>query len=444
MKARIEWAWDAVRASYWFVPLVMAVGALVLSLVTLAIDEALPDEGVRNFGWVFSGGPDGARALLATAGGSAITVAGVVFSIAIVAMALASAQYGPRLLRNFMRDVGNQVSLGSFLATFTYSLLVLRTVRGESEGLFVPNLSVTVGVVMTMGSIGVLIYFIHHAAASIQVANILAAAAEDLDHTIVHLYPSTLGFEPPTGDGESARLLPDDFERDAVPITASRTGYIDAIDTDGILGATTRHDLIVRIEVRPGSFVEPGNVLAYAWPADRVDAAITRELDHALLLGNQRTEFQDTEFAIQQIVQIGVRSLSPAINDPFTAFMCLDRLGAALSALAERPRPSRYRHDRHGALRVVADSATFEVMLSQALTEIRHAGRGNLTVTVRILETIEVVAGHARAPEDLAALRRHADRVVEGSVRTLPEPWERVVIEDRHRRALAAIDRAAA
>jgi uncharacterized membrane protein len=452
MNARSRDAWDALRASYWFVPILLAVAAGVLSMVTLAIDEAVARQALG--GTAPAGGADGARTLLSTVAASMITVAGVVFSIMIVAMTLASVQFGPRLLRNFMRDLGNQVALGVFVADFLYCILVLRTVRdaGDPAGVFVPNLSITVAVAMTVASLGVFIFFIHHAAASIQVGQIISVASRDLDRAIDDLYPERLGHDPP--DGVDARLLvPPELEREGRPVPATGTGYVEVIDVNGVMSLAVGRDLVVSLEVRPGMFVEPDNVLARVWPPDRADGRVIRELDRTVLLAPQRTEVQDVEFAIQQLVQVAVRALSPAINDPWTAFMALDRLGAALSRLCARHRPSPFRFDGRDRLRVIADAATFDALVSQAFTEIRHAGRSNLLVTVRLLETIAVVAEHAHRHDELAALRRHADRVEHGSTHTLPEEWERRIIEERYRQALeilgardatAALDAAAA
>jgi uncharacterized membrane protein len=367
-----------------------------------------------------------------------ITVSGVVFSIAIVAMSLASVQYGPRLLRNFMRDPGNQIVLGTFIATFVYCLLVLRAIPDDPvDG--VPNLAVGGALVLVLSSVGVLIYFVHHAAAMIQVGSIVERAALDLDAALEVLYPEQLG-NGPQGTTNAAILLPADFDERSAVIVATSTGYVDAVDGRGLLGLASEGDLVVRLEVRPGMFIEPGVVVARAWPVERVGPEVRRRLARMFIAGAQRTTRQDVEFAIQQLAQVAVRALSPALNDPWTATMCLDRLGAALTRLAARDRPSRYRFDAVGRLRIVADAATFDALTSQAFTEIRAYARHDLAVTVKLLETVAMVAAQTSWHDELAALRRHADRIEEGSRVTLRESWERRIIEIRHREALAAIE----
>ena len=161
MKLRLQSSWESLRTSFWFIPAVMTFVAIVLSFLLVYVDRRIGPE-TEVFGFIYSGGPEGARLVLSTIAGSMITVAGVTFSITIVALTLASSQFGPRLLRNFMHDTGNQVTLGTFIATFVYCLLVLRTVHTVEGEDFVPSISVAVAIFLALAGIAVLIYFIHH------------------------------------------------------------------------------------------------------------------------------------------------------------------------------------------------------------------------------------------------------------------------------------------
>ncbi|HEY9737247.1 MAG TPA: DUF2254 domain-containing protein, partial [Trichocoleus sp.] len=183
---------ETLLTSYWFVPTVMAASAIALAFGLVALDRTTPQD-LEGLSWIYQGGADGARAVLSAIAGSMVTVAATAFSITIVALQLASSNYGPRLLRNFMQDRGNQVVLGTFIATFIYCLLVLRTIRGEDYQLFVPQVSVTVGVMLAILSIGVLIYFIHHASTIIQVSHIIAEVSHDLKQVTDRLFPENLG-----------------------------------------------------------------------------------------------------------------------------------------------------------------------------------------------------------------------------------------------------------
>ncbi|MBU1139165.1 MAG: DUF2254 domain-containing protein, partial [Proteobacteria bacterium] len=193
MKVYIFKYLDRIRSSFWFIPIVMACGAVALAFGTVSLDAPVTDWLHRAWGWTFTGGAEGAAALLGTVAGSMITIAGVVFSMTLVALSLASSQLGPRMLRNFMRDTTTQVVLGTFVATFLYCLLVLRTIRRAEEVVFIPHLSVSLGVVLAVVSVGVLIYFIHHVSVSLQANEIVARVSMELIEGINRLFPEGIG-----------------------------------------------------------------------------------------------------------------------------------------------------------------------------------------------------------------------------------------------------------
>ena len=325
--------WEELRESYWGVPSVMAALSIGLAFATVAVDRAIQDRWVREAEWLYTGGPEGARAVLATVAGSMITVAGVAFSVLIVALSLASSQFGPRLLRTFMRDRGHQLVLGTFTATFLYCLLVLRTVRDLDDREFVPNMSVTVAVLLAVCSLGVLIYFIHHAAVSIQASHVIAEVGGELHACIDRLFPEELGQETRGAEPEED-AVPASFEREARPVAAAGDGYVQAVENDQLLKLAAEHDLLVRLARRPGHFVVKGSSLAHVWPGERLNEALAGRLRATFQLGPRPTPTQDVEFAVEQLVEVAVRALSAGVNDPFTATTCVDRLGAALWALS--------------------------------------------------------------------------------------------------------------
>lgn len=435
MRSRISRVADGLRSSYWFLPSIMALAAVLLSIVTVAIDQRFPT--VLEDAGIGSGGVDGARGLLETAAGSLITVAGVSFSIAIVLMSLAASQFGPRLLRTFMRDRGNQVVLGVFVSTYVYCLLVLRTIRGaESEAIFVPHLSVSVSVLLTVASLAVFIYFIHHAAQLIQVSHIIASVGTELDELIDRLVPA--GERPSPREPDALAAQP---AGDGRPVRADSSGYVQHIDHQRLLDAAVKQDLVVRLTVRAGSHVAPGSVLAEVWPVERTVNACAGAVRGAILLDDQRTEQQDIEFGFQQLEQIALRALSPAINDPFTAGICVDRLGVTLCRLAERPRPSLLTTDGAARPRVIAQEVTFSELLASAFDEIRRSGRDILYILMRLLGTLQRIAEHAHRQEDLAAIREQADLVHIAAEHGTQPAEERVSLEAAHRATLAVIDR---
>jgi uncharacterized membrane protein len=181
MKAKALNVWYKIRSSYWFVPVLMASASVALVFITIIVDVRMRSEGIRSLAIIFGSDPDAARLLLATIAGAMATVAGVTYSITIVTLSLASNQFGHRLLANFMRDIGNQIVLGIFIATFLHSLLVLLAVGHDTNDPFMPYISIIVSVLLALVSVVVLIFFIHHAAEVIQAKNLIARVSHDLN-----------------------------------------------------------------------------------------------------------------------------------------------------------------------------------------------------------------------------------------------------------------------
>ncbi len=410
----------------------MVGGAVALAMATIAVDEAVTDEWLQALGWAYTGGAEGASSVLGAIAGSMITIAGVVFSMTLVALSLASSQLGPRLLRNFMRDTTTQVVLGTFVSTFVYCLLVLRTIRRADEVAFVPHLSVNIGVLFALVSVGVLIYFIHHVSISIQADQVIARVGKELTEEINRLFPERVGQEQGSPAIESIDTsIPEAFDREARPVLAGGDGYLQHIDGDALMTLATQADVLMRLERRSGQYVVSGRPLVMVWPGNQVTDHFAAQVNEAFALGNQRTSAQDVEFAIHQLVEIAVRALSPGINDPFTAVACVDRLGSALCRLAQRKMPSPYRHDEQHRLRVVVAPITFTEIVDTSFNQIRQYARPSAAVTIRLLEAIAVIAEAAHRPEDLAALRRHAEMIVRGAREGLPEGEDRRAVEDR-------------
>jgi uncharacterized membrane protein len=389
VNVRIFEVWEEIRSSYWFVPALMAGGSIVLAILMVAIDNAYQDEVVEVLGFLWTGGPEGARGLLETVAGSMITVAGVTFSITMVAFSQASSQFGPRLLRSFMSDVGNQIVLGTFVSTFIYSIMVLRTVRaGDSE--FVPYVSVTLTIVFALASLGVLLYFIHHAAQMMQADYVVAAVAGDLFLTIDRLFPDRKGQEPhENGADETHPCLSDENPDEPDALKLCSNGYLQAVDEDGLLALAHENDLCLKILIRPGHFVTNGSTAAYIYPQGRAGEEIKLKMVKSFIVGRQRTHTQDIEFAIEQLVEVAVRSLSSGINDPITAITCIDWLGAALIHLDRKKISSPYRRDRNGALRLIMEKPfSYKGMIEASFNLIRQNGRNSIAIRLRLLETL--------------------------------------------------------
>jgi uncharacterized membrane protein len=419
MRTRLRYFWETLRGSFWFLPAILTVAAVALSFLTVALDRELAEEGELALGWTYRGGPDGARGVLSTIAASMITVAGVVFSITVVALTLASSQFGPRLLRNFIRDRGNQFVLGTFVATFVYCLLALRTVNGTEGSTFVPEVAVTVGVAMALISLGVLIYFIHHVAVSIQASNVVARVASETLATVNDLYPEELG------EGVGPEADPPRPPPHAATVPAASAGYVLGVDADALLRLAVERDLVVYLPHPPGQFVLPGDpLMRVLGPAGNLDDGARDALRGAVVLGPSRTGFRDVEFALLQLTEIAVRALSPGVNDPFTAVECVDRIGEAFARLAGRGFPSPLRQGPDGRLRVVAPGVTFPKLLAGSFDPVVRHGRGSPLVLAAVLRGVAAIASQAVRPADRAALAGLVARVSRAAD-ALPDPQDR-------------------
>lgn len=395
MKTRLLNILESLRNSFWLIPGLMVLASILLSAVVVGIDRATQIGEANDWGILYKGGAEGAGLILSTIASSMMTVAGVAFSIIIVALTLTSSQFGSRLLRNFVRDRGNQTVLGTFIATFTYCLLVLRSIYTAPGDVFVPSLSVTFAMALALINVGVLIYFIHHVSTSIQAERVTASVFEELKDRIETLFPDDYeedeGQQAANDEAEGGQDLP------LQQVRSRRSGYLQAVDLEGLLELAVEADLTFRIGQRPGAYIMPEGVLAEVLSERTIDDGTKERITGAFFLGTDRTPEQDAEFAVRQLVEIAVRALSPGINDPFTALTCIDQLGATLCILTGRTFPSPQRYDPEGKLRISMKALTFEGVIRTAFDQIRQYGRESVAVTIRLLEVLEQIAEQARA-----------------------------------------------
>ena len=417
MKNRFLALRDRLSSSYWFIPIVMAVLAVVLSILTIQADQVIGSELGWLSGLIYVDSPEAARAVLSTVASSMITVAGVVFSLTMVVLSLSSQQYGPLVLAHFMRDRGNQFVLGIFTATFIYCLLILRTISGVVNSIFVPHISVLIGIGLSIVSLAVLIYFIHHVSQSIQSPNIVARISDDLMHTIDDLFPARLGEElsKPGGEQGAQQLLLQRFDQESEVVKTQKSGYLQIVDDNALLKTAATYQLIVQIGVLPGTFLFKGQTLVRVISKERCSDDIYNKLQDAFIFGSQRTRTQDVEFVITQLSALAVRALSPSTNDPYTAIMVIDHLGEALCAVLDRPQPSIYRYDADNQLRVIAASETFERVFHTAFDQICHYGNSDPKVVVRLLQVFKALWQCSDDLGDRNLLQRSTTRLYEES-----------------------------
>ena len=436
MLAQMRRAWGRVSDAFWIVPVGLVSGSFALALGFVYVDRAnVIPQGLVDSAWIYSGGGTGARTLLGAVASSTIGVAGTAFSITIAALSLAAGQMGPRLLRNFTRDRGNQVTLGIFLGTFTYALTVLRTVRTQAEGAFTPHLALSVAILLAFVCVGTLIYFVGHMAGRINVDTVVELVSADVRDAIGRL--TTEVAEPPVPEPEPAPFVVDD----------PRRGYVQQLDADGLADWAASHDTSVQLLVRIGDYVFPGAPIART---TRDVPGASAAIFDATALGPERASEADIEFAIRQLVEVAVRALSPGINDPHTAISVLDRLGAALCDVA----PTHLRagtYVRNGRVALRVPEVDYDGLVDSMFHLIRQNATGSTAVLMRIVEVLTAVATCERDPERRASLRRHVELTMADVERSVPNPadvrdvkarrekFDRALLLDQPPRSNAAI-----
>lgn len=415
MKTKIFSIWYQISSSYWFIPGVMLILAIGLSFLMVFLDnKALETGWIESFDWLYANKPNGARSVLSTIAGSMITVAGVVFSITIVALTLASTQFGPRLLGNFMRDKGNQFVLGTFIATFVYSLLILRTIRSADEGNFVPNLSINLSVLLSIFSLGVLIYFIHHTAESIRAHNVINSAYIELKKSIESIFPEMIGqsLSQNTTSWQSPMDNPEKNYENRESIFIKNSGYIRIINNESLMDVSKINNLVISLNFTPGEYIIENNCIADVWYKEEINEDTICTIQNSFILGIERTSEQDIEFAIDQLVEIALRALSPGINDPFTAINCIDRLGAGLCMIAERKIPSSHRYDRDNELRVISKTPDFNKYIDRSFNQIRNYGKNDPEVMNTVLKNLNQIQHRVVNKEDKKFIILQAEKIL--------------------------------
>lgn len=406
-------------------PAVIVLVAVGLATVLIGVDSTV-DLNVARWPLLFGAGAAGSRGLLTAVASSMITVAGVVFSITIVALSLTSSQYTSRVLRNFMRDRNNQVVLGVFLGIFAYCLVVLRVIRGGDEGAFVPSLAMLVGLILAFVGIGFLIFFIHYISMSIQSSSIIATAARETIAAVDHMFPRGMGDDDEEdADGDLANSLP---VRAWFAVPARKTGYIQSIDGDSLLVLARERATVVRMECGLGEFVVEGTPLISVANVGGLDEDAADEFNAVYVVSHHRTVEQDAGFGIRQLVDIALKALSPGINDTTTAVMCVNYLAAILVRLASRPIATVRRMDK-GELRVIVRGPSFASLLAEAFDQIRQNAEGNVAVLERLLHGLEIIAGQTANLRRRQALRQQAELIAAVAERTITSIHDRAGIE---------------
>lgn len=420
VKARYRW--DRLKVSFWFAPVIMALVAILLAWAMPWVDVRIRDETLQNSRLVLSGSAAVLRGYLLNMATSVLTTAGVVFTLLTLPLSTVASQYGSRLLRVFLGDRTTQLVLGMFVATFVYCLAAAAAIPPADSQLEGPQVTATMGMLLMLATFGSLILLVQHISTMLQAPNIAAAAGANLMQAVRAVITDQVtsgdavkgGFEARPNSQEGPDILTPEntvTETDGSPVRVGRAGYIQYIDPEHMLTIAREKNLVFRLLRKPGHFVWPGAVVALVWPAGRVDEHLEGQIRHAFRLGNTRTPTQDIEYAVNQLVEMAVRAMSPAINDPFTAMTCLDYIGEGLALFIRQGEKGTHYFDQDGHLRLVLEPLSFDELLGAAFDMLRHASCDNASVLLHMLAVIDVIGQETKPPEARQELLRQVSLI---------------------------------
>lgn len=421
--------WSNLRASLWFIPGVMIVASISAALLLIEIDTRIKFEWLASFPRLFGLGADGSRGMLTAIASSMLTVATLAFTLTLNAMTQASGQFTPRIFRNFMRDRANQFVLGYFVGVFVFCLIVLRTIRGGDEIRFIPSLAVMMGLMLAIGGVVVLVFFIHHIADSLQITTIIGNIVDETRDAVNRMFPSEMGRA--ANADEKAEFWKAEENQKWQEIPALYGGYIQSVDTDGALKFAEDNGLVLQMERGIGQFAGRGETLVSITYENensvgglnpdetRIDA-----LNSLFIIDNSRTIEQDVGFGIRQIVDIALKALSPGVNDTTTAITCIDFLGEIVGEIARRQFPPKVRTGANGG-RVVAIRPDFGEYVATAFDQIRISGRANFAIFERLLQSVAFAAKCTSDEERRTVLLRQIELIEDFASKTLETDYEK-------------------
>ncbi|MEX0966591.1 MAG: DUF2254 domain-containing protein [Bacteroidia bacterium] len=417
---KLLFKWSELKATFWFIPVIIIILAILLSVVLVYIDGLLnfSQEGLGRFFFVSSS--DSARSILTTISGAMMGVAGTVFSITLVALTLASSQFGPRLIKNFMYVRLNQVVLGSYISTYLYCLLVLNAIKEGDNYNFIPSISILVAIIAAITNIILLIVFIHQIAVSIQADKVVAEISEFISKQVKTLFPEKMEDEKENNESIDPSAIISGYQN-RIAIKSPKSGYFQYVDIDALLEIITKHDALIQLHYRPGAhLVEDMEIGFLVTNGNWTENELVKITDQ-FVIGRTKTSQQDLEFSIHQMVEIAVRALSPGVNDPYTAIACIDNLTATMSYLVQAKFPSKYRFDENDNLRIIADTLDFEGALDAAFNQIRQFSGGSPAVIIRLMEAMITIHGFTRKENYNKAVIRHAEMILRAGKETIKE-----------------------
>ncbi|MCB0705517.1 MAG: DUF2254 domain-containing protein [Saprospiraceae bacterium] len=417
---KILFKWSELKATFWFIPVIIIIASVLLAISLVYVDDLISfsQDGISRFFFVQSS--DSARSILSTISGAMIGVAGTVFSVTLVALTLASSQFGPRLIKNFMYVRLNQIVLGSYVSTYLYCLLVLNAVKDGDDYTFIPSISILVAILAAVTNILLLIIFIHQIATSIQADKVISDISAFISKQLETLFPEKMGAEIESDRGIDHASAIAGFSR-SISIKSPKSGYLQYVDTETLMEIITKNNALFELYYRPGRHLVKGIEIGLLHTKEDWEKDALERISNQFVFGKTKTSQQDLEYSIKQMVEIAVRALSPGVNDPYTAITCIDNLTATMCYLAQAKFPSKYRFDEESNLRIIADTVNFQGVLDTAFNQIRQFSGGNTAVIIRLMEALITIYGFVEKAKYKKAVIRHAEMVLTIGKETIKE-----------------------
>jgi uncharacterized membrane protein len=388
---------------------------------------------------VFQGTADDARNLLIGIASTMVTVIALVLGLTVVALQLASTQFSPRLLRTFLRDLVNQLTLSSFVATFAYSTAGLYTVgiSGGERTTDYPRLAVSGALVLLFVSMIMLVFFAHHLAHSIQIDQVMA----DVEKTTLHVVHESLA------PGEDTARRPD-IPGAAIPLLATGSGYVQTFHLEDLVEVAAHHGACLAVVPMVGEHVIVDTPIAWAWATTDRTSPLSAEaaqslavgLNRGVRLGFERTAEQDVAFGVRQLADIASKALSPAVNDPYTAVQAVDHLSVILAALATRPLGNQVLTDGDGNPRVHIPARDWAYFIDLGLGQVRRFGHTEPRVVLALLRVARDLGTLCYGPR-MTSLREYVTVLLDDVKQDITQPADRDPLLERGNRLLSDLAR---
>lgn len=422
-------------ATFWFIPVMIIVITIFLAVGLVILDQhvQLSQDGLGKYFFVNSA--DSARSILSTISGAMIGVAGTVFSVTLVALTLASSQFGPRLIKNFMYVRLNQVVLGSYVATYLYCLFVLNAIKESESYTFMPIISILLAIIAALVNIILLIIFIHKIATSIQADNIISDISNNIHKQVHSLYPKEIGKEL---ECEKITIVENIKSKylNSFLVKATKSGYLQYIDGESLLKLACSFNVLIELNFRPGDYLVEGSEIVRVYTNIDLNEEDLKKICNQFVIGKAKVDGQDVEFSIYQMVEIASRALSPGVNDPFTAITCIDNLTASMCLFTKIDFPSKYRVDEEKNLRIIANTTDFDGLMNASFNQIRQFSAGSTAVIIRLMEAQITINDFVKKDSDKKAVAKHAKMILNVGKQSIKEEIDLTDLYERSKKIL--------